>query len=817
MKDLSGPGFAPVLLPSTVFPARPDPAAEEGMCARWADESLHRAVHSSCSGKPLWVLHAGPPYANGNLHLGTALTTLLKDLAVRSMRMAGYDAVLVPGWDCHGLPVEWKVEENFRSQGRTKKDVPVMEFRKACRDWASEWVQKQKSGMQRLGVVADWDQPYLTMSPEADAATVAELQKLYAGGYLYRALRPVLWSVVEETALADAEVEYRDTKCTNLVLRFPVLLPGVPELTGASLLCWTTTPWSLPGNRAVACSGEAVYGIWQVDGVSAGSHLVPGERVVMSLTSGGTVLEKAGATESRLLFSVDGRAVAGTVCSHPLNHLGFRHEVPVLAAPFADASTGTGLVHVAPSLGPDDFALGREAGLPVAETVGPDWCVSRQRAWGVPLALFTHRDSGTVLECQDVFRRVREAFAEDGSDAWYTRPASWFLGPGYDPADWEMCMDVVDVWFESGTTHQWVTGGRWGEGTVADLCLEGSDQHRGWFQSSLLESVMTRGVAPYRALMTHGFVLDQRGKKMSKSEGNVVDPLDVAGQKGGDTLRLWVALSDHSQDVRYSEPAMKQASSMLFRFRNTLRWLLGNLRDSPDVPVPYRELPEAEKWMLARLNTVNRVLREDLGKLDFASMVRRLDAFCAVDLSQVYFEMRKDSLYCDQMESSVRRSTLTVLRQILRHLVAWVAPLAPFAAAEAFSAAGHSENVHTTCWPDMEPEWNDDTLLGRWETVCRIRDSVRAAAAEKPGSLLRWAAHVAVPRGSGLLLPAEMAEVCGVSAFFTEVSAGYEWSVRVLPAEGSHCVRCRRTTPFTVADLCKRCSTVQAAAVFADP
>ena len=627
--DTEHPPHAAVLLPKTKFSPRSDLGLEKVACARWEAGGLPAAVHAACSGRPPFLLADGPPYANGDLHMGHALNKTLKDMAVRCRRAAGMDAVLVPGWDCHGLPVEWMVEERYRERGLDKRDVPVAEFRAACREWATGWVARQAEGFRRLGVLADWDGAWKTMDARADAATVGELQRLLLAGLLRRSPRPVLWSVAEQTALADAEVEYREERHVSMLVRFPVASGG-PVTAGASLLCWTTTPWSLPGNRAVACAPDVGYGAYKVLGVSPGSLLVFGETLVMAEDRAARTLELAGCTVWYRAASFPGTALAGTSCTHPLARLGFGHAVPVLAADFVDASTGTGLVHVAPGLGPDDFRLGREHGLEVPDTVDadgrysasvhhfagmsvmqadgtrgeadammeaalsgcaglasrwearhetahswrsktplvyrttaqwfvtmgdglreralaalegvtfdppasrnrleamvaarPDWCVSRQRPWGVPLGLFTHRVTGEPLADADVLGRVREAFAEGTGDAWYSRPASWFLGPDRDPAEWEQCMDVLDVWFESGSTHAWAAEARYGKDAVADLCVEGTDQHRGWFQSSLLESVATRGRAPYRALLTHGFVLDAKGRKMSKSEGNVVRP-----------------------------------------------------------------------------------------------------------------------------------------------------------------------------------------------------------------------------------------------------------------------------------------------------
>jgi isoleucyl-tRNA synthetase len=909
--------LAAVTLPKTSFPAHAAPETEAARVARWLAEGLHREAHAACAGRPRFVLHDGPPYANGDVHMGHALNKTLKDMVVRSQRMTGRDAVLVPGWDCHGLPVEWKVEEEFRAKGRQKRDVPVAEFRRACRDWAAAWVGRQMAGFQRLGVMADWDAPYLTMSPEADAATVGELHALLRAGRLYRALRPVLWSVPEQTVLAEAEVEYREEKFVSLMVRFPVAAsPALPA--GASLVCWTTTPWSLPGNRAVACAPGASYGVWRVGRVAEGSRLVPGEVLVMARDLGEGVLAAAGAEDWSLEAAVDGAALEGTVCRHPLRDLGYFHDVPVLAAGFVETGTGTGLVHVAPGLGPDDFRLGRERGLPVDETVGadgaylasvpafagaavvgadgrrgdadarvldaleaagavvarrwdkheaahswrsgaplvyrataqwfvsldglreqalsaladvaflpeggrarlasmlaarPDWCVSRQRSWGVPLGLFVEKATGRPLVDEEVLGRVRRAFAEEGSDAWFTRPAAWFLGPDRDPADWEKVDDVLDVWFESGCTHAWVVEGRWGAGAVADLYLEGSDQHRGWFQSSLLERVATRGGAPYRAVRTHGFLLDDKGRKMAKSGGNGVSPLAVADRAGADALRLWVAAADTTGDVRFSEAGMKGARETLRKFRNTLRWALGNLGTDPADPVPFRDLEEPERWMLGRLVSVDRELRRDVGAFDFAAMAGRLAAFCADDLSAFWFNMRKDSLYCDPASAPRRRGVAATLDAVFRCLARWLAPLAPFAAEEAWAArfGASAGSVHLEVWPELPAEWEDAALAERWAAVRAVRGLVMAAVepeqqAGRVKALLE--AEVAAPAPEALrraVAGVDLAMVCGV-AVVRMLAEGAPPEVR--RAEGVKCPRCWQVHRHDHPDgTCPRCAS----------
>jgi isoleucyl-tRNA synthetase len=910
-------GHAPVLLPRTSYSPRPDPAHDMASASRWLKDGLHLELRSAGRDRPEFRLHDGPPYANGPVHMGHLVNKVSKDMVVRTQRAMGFDATFSPGWDCHGLPVEWKVEEAYAERGVLKRDVPVLEFRAACREYATGWVAVQAAGFRHMGVVADWDRTYLTMSPQADAATVGELQRLLLAGRLHRSLRPVLWSVPEATALADAEVEYREEKCPSLAVRFPLVHTLAQGLEGCSLVCWTTTPWSLPGNRAVAFSPLARYGLYRVL-ESGHRRLVDGERLVLACERADAFLAEAGCTRWELLHTFDGEVLAGSVCRHPLYSLGYDQPVPVLPADFVETSSGTGLVHVAPTLGPDDFLLGRAHGLDLGEVVvadgayaasvpafaglavvcadgvrgpadrtlmaalntagatvslrttrhdapyswrskapllyratqqwfvtvddalrqsattaleevhflpegsrtrlqsmlasRPDWCVSRQRPWGVPLGLFMDRATGEPLSDPDVLARTRQAFAEEGGDAWYGRPASFFLGEERKPDAYERCDDVLDVWFESGCTHSWAYGR---PEAVADLCLEGTDQHRGWFQSSLLESVATRSRAPYRALMTHGFVLDSTGRKMSKSVGNVVDPEEVAVRHGMDALRLWVATTDTSLDARYSEPAMRNSAETLRRFRNAIRYLLGNLASAPWSPVSVDLMEEPERWVLARMRVVGRTLQGHAEALDFSAMVATLSAFCSTDLSAYWFDARKDSLYCDQADSVRRNGVCTAMAEVFEALVGWLVPMVPFAADEAWCLR-HDHDVpsaHLLRWPSYTEQDEDAILLSRQAAARTVRDAVRATCeplqkAGTLGSLLEADVLVHVPQSMhGHLGAQDLAAVCGTSAVEVKADAdAVSVQVEVRSAQGHRCNRCWRRTPDP--ELCLRCAEV---------
>ncbi|HSK38737.1 MAG TPA: isoleucine--tRNA ligase, partial [Arenibaculum sp.] len=646
-----------VFLPRTDFPMRAGlPAREPELLKRWAGIDLYRRQRNESRGRPVFLLHDGPPYANGNIHLGHAVNKILKDVINRSQQMLGRDAPYVPGWDCHGLPIEWKIEEKYRAAGKDKDEVPILDFRAECRAFAQHWVGVQTEEFKRLGVLGDWETPYTTMTLAAEAQIVREIHKFLMNGGLYKGAKPVMWSVVEKTALAEAEVEYHDHTSTTVWVRFPVTAPSVPELDGADVVIWTTTPWTLPGNRAIAFGAGIEYGVYEVERAGEDALAQPGDRLVVASATWDEVAATA-RVEGRRVAALAGERLAGTVTAHPLRGQGYDFDVRLLPADFVEVETGTGFVHIAPGHGADDFELGRRNGIEVPRTVAddgayydhvplfagkrvytpqgkpgdanpavvaairsagrllaqgrikhsyphswrskaplifrttpqwfismetgdlrelalraiddtrwvppqgrnrihamieqrPDWCISRQRAWGVPIALFVRKADGQPLKDQSVLDRIADAFEREGSDAWYARDPQDFLGSDYRAEDFEQVFDIVDVWFESGSTHAFVLERRPDLHWPASLYLEGSDQHRGWFHSSLLESCGTRGRAPYDAVLTHGFTLDEQGRKMSKSLGNGVEPQDVVDRSGADILRLWVVGSDYTEDMR---------------------------------------------------------------------------------------------------------------------------------------------------------------------------------------------------------------------------------------------------------------------------
>ncbi len=909
-----------VFLPRTEFPMRANlPEREPAILKQWQALDLYARLRESAKGRPKFVLHDGPPYANGAIHIGTALNKILKDVVVRAQQMLGKDAPYVPGWDCHGLPIEWKIEEKYRAAGKDKDAVPVIEFRRECREFAEHWIGVQRADFKRLGVTGDWERPYTTMAYPAEAQIVREIGKFLLNGGLYRGSKPVLWSVVEKTALAEAEVEYHDHVSNTVWVAFPVR-QGRAAFQNASLVIWTTTPWTLPGNRAIAYGPDLTYVGLQIDSVAEGSLAKPGMRAIVA-TDGmllADFIKSVGIEGHTIFWEGKGRELEGTVCAHPLAGEGYDFPVPALAAGFVTVEQGTGLVHIAPGHGADDFELGSAHGIEVPETVAadgsyfphvplfagrkvltaegkkgdadpaviaaleakgallargrlthsyphswrskaplifrntaqwfismetndlrakalkaiddtrfvppqgrnriramiegrPDWCISRQRAWGVPIAVFVDRRTGEPLRDQAVIDRVAEVFETEGADAWFSSDPSRFLGPGRDPKDYEQVTDIVEVWFESGSTHAFVLEPRKDTDLAwpASLYLEGSDQHRGWFHSSLLESCGTRGRAPYDAVLTHGFVLDEQGRKMSKSLGNVIAPQDVMKQHGADILRLWVVASDYADDLKIGPETLKHHAEAYRRLRNTLRYLLGALDGFAESErLPEAEMPELERWLLHRLWEMDKLVRRTADDFAFHALFTELHNFCAVDLSAFYFDIRKDSLYCDRPDSLRRRAARTVMDRLFHCLTAWLAPITCFTAEEAWLSRGGGDaaSVHLRRYPVLPESWRDDALGERWAKLRNLRRVITGAlelkrADKTIGSSLQATPHlhasaalVALAEGVDL---AEIAITSDIAVTVGPVPAGAftlpdlpDAGVVVEPAAGEKCDRC---------------------------
>ncbi len=943
----TAPDYRPtVFLPRTDFPMKAGlPQKEPAILARWQEQDLHGQLRASRSGRDKFILHDGPPYANGDIHIGHALNHILKDMVVRTQTLLGKDAPYVPGWDCHGLPIEWKVEEQYRKKKLNKDEVPVKEFRAECRAYAQAWVEVQREQLKRLGIGGDWDNPYLTMHFEAEATIVTELMKFAESGQVYRGAKPVMWSPVEKTALAEAEIEYEDIVSTQIDVAFEIVESPIPELVGAYAVIWTTTPWTIPVNQAIGYNPEVDYVALQYNDrryvvatmlapafiKRAGFNIKLDENLAAGIAASKTLAEfdadTAGFEKELdwLAWSGKGSDLAGTFARHPMHNLGgfFARPRPLMAADFVTTDQGTGLVHEAPDHGEEDFYLCqangidpvfavtddgkyrddwlwlggqgsvinnkfnapdgpicadlREAGALMAASADfthsyphswrskakvihrctpqwfiamdrplesgktlretalqaiadtrfvpekgrnrigsmvegrPDWVISRQRAWGVPIALFVERKTGELLVDGEVNRRIVEAVRAEGVDAWSPENAGRFLGEGRTPDDYEMQSDILDVWFDSGCTHVFtLESGRWpGQRWPADFYLEGSDQHRGWFQSSLLESCGTRGRAPYDTVLTHGFTMDSKGMKMSKSVGNTISPLDLMKEHGADILRLWALSVDSSEDHRIGKEILGGVADQYRKLRNTFRYLLGALagfeeQDRADLG----SLPELERYMLNLTAELDVKLKQAVADFDFNSYTRLLSDFANNDLSAFYFDIRKDSLYCDVnaesgFELGKRRAYRTVLDIIFHALVRWSAPVLVFTSEEVwgtrFPDAG---SVHLLEWPEIPAIAAGG---GDWEILRRLRTEVTEAIEplrrdKVIGSSLQ--AEVTVPEAPAD--PDFLAELFIVSA----VHVGDE--LGVAKTQRAKCGRCWRHLSEVQEDggLCGRCEEV---------
>jgi isoleucyl-tRNA synthetase len=886
-------------LPKTDFPMRAGlPKREPDWLARWSRIGVYdrlrdkaAAAKGTEAARTPFTLHDGPPYANGHLHIGHALNKVLKDMVVRSQQMMGRDARYIPGWDCHGLPIEWKIEEAYRAKGQDKDTIDIVDFRQECRRFAEGWIDVQRDEFKRLGVTGTWDDPYLTMDFHAERVIAEEFQKFLMSGVLYQGSKPVMWSPVEKTALAEAEVEYHDRQTDAIWVPFRVvplsekmaLLDGEPtafndalhgiaggDLDNAKVLIWTTTPWTIPQNRAICFGPDIAYGLYEITGRPEECWARIGDRYLIAdaLAEDALGAMRLEPDMYRRLRDVTPDELSALTCAHPLRGAEgangeWDYDVPLYPGDHVTDDAGTGFVHTAPSHGDDDYAIGVKHGLqmtynilddssfrddlpffagqqiikpngkpgganeavikklmppndanpggvdkllarrrmtisdahswrskapvirlnrpqwfaaidrPVGDGLDthgdtirkraltsidqlvtwtpqtgrnrlysmiearPDWVLSRQRAWGVPLTCFVRKDTDPrdpdyLLRDTAVNARILDAFETEGADAWYKPGAkARFLGNDHDPDAYEQVFDILDVWFDSGSTHAFVLRDRedGSEDGIADLYLEGTDQHRGWFHSSMLQACGTMGRAPYRGVLTHGFTLDEKGMKMSKSIGNTIVPQEIVDQYGADILRLWVAQTDYTNDQRIGQEILKGTADSYRRLRNTMRFLLGSLADFSDADrVAPADMPELERWVLHRLAELDDVVRDGYARYDFQGVFQAVFTFATTDLSAFYFDIRKDALYCDG-DTARRRAARTVLDLLFHRLTTWLAPVLVFTMEEVWLERfpGDDSSVHLVDIPDTPATWRDDALAEKWAKIRSARRVVTSA------------------------------------------------------------------------------------------
>ncbi|WP_297772171.1 isoleucine--tRNA ligase [uncultured Roseovarius sp.] len=971
-------------LPKTEFPMRAGlPKREPEWLARWEEIGIYDRLRERAAlartgenqeSRAPFTLHDGPPYANGHLHIGHALNKILKDMVVRSQQMMGRDARYIPGWDCHGLPIEWKIEEQYRAKGMDKDKVDTVDFRQECRKFAEGWIDVQRDEFKRLGITGAWDKPYLTMDFRAERIIAEEFQKFLMSGVLYQGSKPVMWSPIEKTALAEAEVEYHDKESFTVWVKFEVvggplvdIKPGAApnsEFDDTSVVIWTTTPWTIPSNKAVVYGEGIAYGLYEVTDAPKECWAKVGEKFILADKLAGDVMTRARLEEGMYtrLRDVTADELAGLSLQHPLaNAEGSKGEWDDLrdfrAADFVTDEEGTGFVHCAPSHGMEEYELYRGLGMlekvitynvlddgsfrpdlpffggtfildrkgkegnanksvidklvevggllargkikhsyphswrskapviyrntpqwfaAIDRAVGdgqdaygttireralrsidelvtwtpktgrnrlysmiearPDWVLSRQRAWGVPLTCFVKRgaqptDAEYLLRNEDVNARILEAFEAEGADAWYKEGAKErFLDGIVDPAAWEQVDDILDVWFDSGSTHAFVLRDRedGSDDGMADLYLEGTDQHRGWFHSSMLQACGTIGHAPYRGVLTHGFTLDEKGNKMSKSLGNTVAPEDVTKQYGADILRLWVAQADYTADLRIGPEILKGVADGYRRLRNTMRFMLGGLSHFSEADrVAPDEMPELEQWVLHRLAELDHKVKKGYEAYDFQGVFQQIFNFATIDLSAFYFDIRKDALYCDG-DTARRRAARTVLDLLFHRLTTWLAPVLVFTMEEVWLERfpGTQSSVHLTDIPATPADWLNEPLAAKWAQVRQARRVVTAALEVQRtdkviGASLEAApiVHVRDPDMLAALKSVNFEDICITSDItLTDVPRPDEAfrlpevetvGVVFAKADGEKCQRCWKILPdvgnHAHAGTCKRC------------
>ena len=912
-----------LFLPETEFSMKASlPKNEPIILEKWTKEKLYEKLRNKLKNNNKFTLHDGPPYANGHLHMGHALNKILKDIVVRSKQMQGFNAAFVPGWDCHGLPIEWEVEQGLMKKGDKKKNISIKEFRNKCRKFAEYWIKIQKKEFERLGILGDWENYYSTMSYKAEAQIVREIGKFLLNGSLYQGSRPVMWSVVEKTALADAEIEYKNRSDNAIYVLFPVDKTNlkIKDKKNVNILIWTTTPWTIPGNRALAYNKNFSYTLVKED--LSDTYFIAASDLINKLKDDtGLKLKK--------IRDFSGQEFDKTICKHPLHDFGYKFEVPLLAGDFVTKKEGTGIVHIAPGHGLDDFNLAKKNNIEIPQTIDeggifyddiplfkgvhvfkvddkvieflkknkkllykkdifhsyphswrskkplifrnttqwfislekqnlrnkalnalkditffpkkgknritsmikdrPDWCVSRQRFWGVPLPIFINKKTNEPLVDKNVIENIAKIFEKKGSDSWFELDPSEFLGKKYNKNNFIQIKDIVEVWFDSGSSHAYVLEDRDDLTWPADLYLEGSDQHRGWFHSSLLQSCGTRNKAPFKNILSHGFVVDGKGKKMSKSEGNVVSPNEIINKYGTDILRLWTIASDYFEDIKIDENIIKFQVDSYRRIRNTLRFLIGNLKDFDEKKnMDYKSLPDLEKFILFRIWEINTIIENCIEENNYHKMYKELLIFCSNDLSSFYFDIRKDCLYCDDKLSQKRKSCRSILKIIFDFLTAWLAPILCFTSEEAWLSDNfnNKESVHLRDFPKPDSKWGNNILAKKWDLVLSVRKVVTSAIEIKRekkiiGSSLEALVELKVSRKikdyinninlNDLFIVSSAKIVDKLSEDIFSLDEINDVKVSIRKAEGSKCERCwviDKEVETNKQNLCNRCNGV---------
>ena len=950
-----------LFLPKTDFPMRANlPEREKEWLSKWEKIEIYNKLRLKEEGRKTFILHDGPPYANGYLHIGHALNKILKDFVTRSKQVMGMNCVYVPGWDCHGLPIEWKIEEKYRQKGKNKEDIPINQLRKDCREFAQDWIKLQKEEFKRLGVIGDWNNPYSTMDFESEAVISEEFLNLVNKGVVYRGSKPVMWSPVEKTALAEAEIEYKNHRSSTIWVKFKI---DKGDFRGDDIVIWTTTPWTIPSNKAVAYHSSIRYGLYEINEVEEECWVKVGDRIILADNLSEETLKKSRVIKYNRVKSVESTVLNNLILRHPFCGLsganGFwDYDVPLVEAEHVTDETGTGFVHIAPSHGAEDFEVflkrgwlskmtdnvlddssfadhvpffkgqtifdkkGKDGGAnrnvidklvesnrliargilehsyphswrsrapvifrntpqwfvnidrPLEDGLDdngksireraltsidklvkwvpksgrnrlfnmvssrPDWVLSRQRAWGVPLTCFVKKDCAPdhpefILKDDKLNKRINDVFRKEGADAWFEEGSKErFLDGLYDPDQFEQVNDILDVWFDSGSTHAYVLRDRPDGEWPADLYLEGTDQHRGFFHSSLLQSCGTQGRAPYKGVLTHGFILDEKGLKMSKSLGNTVSPQQVIKQYGADILRLWVAQCDYTVDMRIGPEILKGVADSYRKLRNTARFLLGNLNEYGESVIEYNELPDLEKYILSRVFEVDKKIREAYESYSFQHVFQIYFQFCTQDLSSFYFDIRKDVLYCEGTNSLKRKATLTLLDLLFYRLITWFAPILPFTMEEVYLERFPDENksVHLLDIPKSENHWKNKDIEEKWDLIRKVRKVVTGAIEilrrdKVIGSSLEAFPTIFIKDESiySLIKLADMAEICITSGFDIKYIEGElpsdcftldetpEIGVICKIATGDKCERCwtYKNSGFdSEKALCSRCSSV---------